>query len=181
MWEQQKHSQEITPTPSPPAGGWGHIWPHCDSREEFMPKKPYRESLLMPSKPSIICKGYIYIYIFSPPEHKEQISTFMKSDLYGALGEWKNKARTEAHLCERRCTMCALTLKVGVGQSQRGYLSLQAAELLRRGVLPCKQRCAANGALRQHRGCLGTFQWAYFSLEKSTSLKSELFGGKGQV
>jgi len=48
-----------------------------------MLRKLYRESPLMPPNPSVICKGYT----FSPPEHKEQISTFMKSDLYIALGE----------------------------------------------------------------------------------------------
>ena len=105
------------------------LWQH---RQEFMPKKLYRESPLMPSKPSIICKGYIYF----PPEHKEQISTFMKNDLYSALGEWKNKARTEADLCERRCTMCALTLKVGVGRSPERVLVCTDCRAL-------QKRCAA--------------------------------------
>lgn len=53
-------------------------------KEELMSKKLYRESPLIPPKPSVICKGYTS---FSPPEHKEQISAFMKSDLYIALEE----------------------------------------------------------------------------------------------
>lgn len=103
-----------------------------------MSKKLYRESPLIPPKPSVICKGYTS---FSPPEHKEQISAFMKSDLYIALEEWKNQARIEADLCERGSKQCVHWLsRLVLDWAQRGYLSLQAAELFRKGVLPWKQR-----------------------------------------
>lgn len=125
-------------------------------KEEFVPKKLDRESLLMPPKPSAICKGYTFL---SPPEHKEQISTFMKSDLYIAPGEWKNEARIEADLCERGSTQCVHWLsRLVLDSAQRGYLSLQTAELFRKGVLPWKHRCTDNMVQRQQKSCLGTFQ-----------------------
>lgn len=144
-----------------------------------MPKKLYRESPLMPPKPSVICKGYTF---FFPAEHKEQIPTFMKSDLYSAPGEWKNKARREAALCERGSAQCGHWLsRLVLDWAQGGSLSLPAAELFTDAVLlPGEQRCADNAAPWQQKSCLGASQYTCFSLQKSSSVKSQLFARKGQ-
>lgn len=84
-------------------------------KEEFMPKKLYRESPLMPPKPSVICKGYTFFF----PRWTQRANTYFHEawplQCTGRMKEQGEKRGSSLWAGLR--TMRALTLKVGAGLS----------------------------------------------------------------
>lgn len=132
MQEQQDHCQKKNPRYHPHLRGDVNIPDHVLTvkKEEFMPKKLYKESPLMPPKPSVICKGYT----FFPPWTQRANICFHEEWPLPCTRRMKEQGKNRGRsLWKGIHTKRALTLKVGVGLSpERVLVSTDSRALQKR-------------------------------------------------